>query len=79
MDKKYNTYASYHDEPFALHNLGRYLSEHAIGLLWLVGVCVLIYWIDHVTRLNAMMFGIPSPVPGLSAPYGTTKKERRKR
>lgn len=83
MDKKFNTYASYEEEPFAIHNLSEYVRQNLVGILGLLVVCAIVYWVDYVSRLNALAFGLPSPVP-MGAPMQMAsvpfkKKVRRRR
>ena len=53
------------DEPFSVI---QYIKENFVGLLLLLLVFLIIYFVDHISRINALIFAMPSPIPGVSAP-----------
>jgi hypothetical protein len=53
------------DEPFSLIE---YISENFIGILLLVLALFIICVVEYISRLNALIFSMPSPIPGI----GTT-------
>lgn len=55
------------DEPFSLETLLQYVNENIYGLLLLVFAFFIIYFVDYISHINAMIFAIPSPVPGMPA------------
>jgi hypothetical protein len=52
------------DEPFSVI---QYVKENFIGLLLLLLAFFIIYFVDHISRINAMIFAMPSPIPGVPA------------
>jgi len=62
----------------------QYVKQHYIQLLLLLLVPIIIYTIDHISNINAMIFGLPSAVPGLPSqnnklPIKTNLKVTKKR
>jgi len=53
------------DESFSLIE---YISENFIGILLLVLAFIIICVVEYISRLNALIFSMPSPIPGI----GTT-------
>jgi hypothetical protein len=45
----------------------QYVKENFIGLLLLLLAFCIIYFVDHISRINAMIFAMPSPIPGVPA------------
>jgi hypothetical protein len=65
------------DEPFSLTE---YVKENFIGLLLMLLAFVIIYFVDHVARINAMIYAIPSPIPTiLTNPNTNTKPKKVKK
>ena len=60
-----NSNESITDEPFTFEDIVQYINENIIGLALFVLVFFIIYFVDYISRLNAIMFAMPSPVPGL--------------
>ncbi len=50
------------DEPFSLL---QYIKENFVGLLLLLLVFLIIYFVDHISRINALIFAMPSPMQGI--------------
>jgi hypothetical protein len=48
------------DEPFSVI---QYFKENFIGLLLLLLALCIIYFVDHISRINAVLFSMPSPIP----------------
>lgn len=42
-----------------------YIKENAVGLLLFVLVFVIIYCVDHINRINSLIFSSPSAIPGV--------------
>jgi hypothetical protein len=42
-----------------------YMKTHIIQIFMLLLVPVIIYIVDYISNINAMMFGLPSAIPGL--------------
>jgi hypothetical protein len=52
------------EEPFSII---QYVKENVIGLLLLLLAFCIIYWVDYISRINAMTFAMPSPIPGVQS------------
>lgn len=52
------------DEPFSVL---QYVKENVIGLLLLLLAFCIIYFVDHISRINALTFAMPSPIPGVQS------------
>ena len=50
------------DESFSLIE---YISENFIGILLLVLAFIIICVVEYISRLNALIFSMPSPIPGI--------------
>jgi hypothetical protein len=57
-------------------NLIEYISDNFVGLLLLISVFFIIYFVDHINRLNAMIFQTPLP-PGLAHSIPIQKISKR--
>ncbi len=54
------------DESFSLHTLLQYINENFYGLMLLVLAFFIIYFVDYISRINALIFAIPPSIPGMS-------------
>ena len=61
------------NEQWTLHSIIQYISENFIGLLLLILAFFIIYAVDHVNRLNSMLFA-----PQLSVPIKVKSKKIKK-
>jgi hypothetical protein len=57
---------------FSLQTLFHYVNENIYGLLMLLLVFFIIYFVDYISRINALMFAMPSPIPGMPTPSNIT-------
>ena len=53
------------DETFSLYSVIEYASENFVGLLLLLLAIFIIYFVDYISRINALIFAIPSPIYGM--------------
>jgi hypothetical protein len=53
------------DETFSWIN---HISENFFGILLLILAIVIICVVEYITRINALIFTVPSPIPGITAP-----------
>lgn len=42
-----------------------FIKDNFIKILLLLSVFIIIYVIDHITQINSILYGLPSPIPGL--------------
>ena len=47
-------------------NIIEYIKENYIGLSLFIFAFFIIYFVDYINGLNALMYSTPSPIPGLS-------------
>lgn len=72
------------DEEYSLLYFIDYIRENYIGLLLLLLAFFIIYVVDYISRINALIFAMPSPIPGISSsstiqPPKLHKKKNKKR
>jgi len=46
-----------------------YIKIHYIQFLLLILVCVIVYVIDHISNINALIYGAPQIIPGLTSQH----------
>lgn len=51
------------NEQWTLYSIIQYISENFVGLMLLILAFFIIYIVDHVNRLNSMLFAPQLPVP----------------
>jgi len=49
-----------------IYTVIKYIKLHSVQFLLLFLVFIIIYVVDHITNINAMIFAMPSAIPGLS-------------
>jgi hypothetical protein len=64
-----------------INSIIEYTKENFIQILLLILVFVIIYIVDHISNLNALIFAMPSPIPGMqnTAPLSQTKIPKRRK
>ena len=55
-------------------NIIQYIKENLPGLILLVLALFIIYFVDYINQLNALIYLTPSPIPGL--PSSTTPPQQ---
>lgn len=50
-----------------------FIKNNYIQILMFLSVFVIIYVVDYISNINAVLFGLPSAVPGLPANNQTKK------
>jgi hypothetical protein len=53
------------DEQWTLHSVMEYMSDNFIGLILLILAFFIIYFVDHINQLNAMIFDPSTPLPNI--------------
>jgi hypothetical protein len=62
-----NTDLEYDDlNIYDINSIFTFIKENAIQILLLLLVPVIIYIVDHISNINAIFFGLPSPVPSVT-------------
>lgn len=59
----------YEHEKFQYWNVEyiiNYIKNHYIQFLLLIIVCVIVYVIDHISNINAVIYGAPQIIPGVN-------------
>ncbi len=67
------------DEQWDFYSIMQYISDNIVGFALLILAFVIIYVVDHVNRLNALMFASPSPIPMANNILPKTKSKRSKK
>jgi len=44
----------------------KYINENLVSFILFILVFIIIYIVDHISNINAMVYGSPSIIPGLS-------------
>ena len=62
-------------------NIFLYIQENYIGLSLFVLAFFIIYFVDYLNRINALIYSTPSPIPGVSFNNNilSNKKKHKKR
>lgn len=53
------------DNSFTFYSLIQYINDNFIGLLLLVLTFFIIYFVDYISQINAILFSMPSAIPGM--------------
>ena len=65
-------------EDFSFYNINSiisYVKNNWFQFLLLILVFIIIYVVDYISNINAIIFAIPTPIPGFSAsPIQSIKK-----
>lgn len=64
------------EEEWTIYSIMEYISENFFGLILLLFTFFIIYFVDHINRLNAMIFQTPLP-PGLAHSIPIQKISKR--
>jgi len=60
-------------------NIIEYIKENYIQFLLFISVFFIIYLVDYISNINAQIFVMPSPIPGLPQPsIGINAKKKIK-
>jgi len=57
------------DEQWTVHSVMEYMSENFIGLILLILAFFIIYFVDHINQLNAMIFDSSTTLPNMSSSH----------
>jgi hypothetical protein len=52
-----------------------FIKNNYIQILMFLSVFVIIYIVDYISNINAVLFGLPSAVPGLPSPPNNQQKK----
>jgi hypothetical protein len=55
----------YNNEEFTFWNTLNYIKDNYVQFLLLLLVFIIIYIVDHISNINAMIFTMPSPIIGV--------------
>ena len=77
MDKEKIIDYEYGDFSFFNYNsIINFLQNNYIQIGMLILVFIIIYIVDHISNINAILYGIPSAVPGLQNQNNIKSKEK---
>lgn len=67
------------NEYFTLQIFIQYVTENFVGLMLLALTFFIIYFVDYISRINALIFAMPSPIPGIpNSPVTNLQKKTKK-
>jgi hypothetical protein len=81
IEQKYiNNHINNQDAHFKadLNTIGKYIQDNYVQLMLLLGMFILIYCIESLTRINNVLYSIPSAIPGISIPSNASIKSMKK-
>ena len=81
IEQKYiNNHINNQDAHFKadLNTIGKYIQDNYVQLMLLLGMFILIYWIESLTRINNVLYSIPSAIPGITIPSNANIKSMKK-
>ena len=64
---------------YDINSIIRFIKENTIQILLLLLVLVIIYIVDHISNINAVLFGLPSAIPSVTQPQVHQKIHLKKR
>lgn len=81
MDNKYGS-DELLQESLSFNSVFEYIKNNIIGLLLLILVFFIIYFVDYINRINSALYSLPNPIPipGIvnTNPLNITKNIKRK-
>ena len=57
-----------------VNSIINYIKDNYIQILLLISVFVIIYIVDHISNINAILYGLQSAIPGQ---VNLTKKQKK--
>jgi len=57
------------NEEISIYNINsiiNFIKDNFIQIILFILVFVIIYVVDHISNINAMIFAMPSPIPGVN-------------
>ena len=57
-----------------VNSIINYIKDNYIQILLLISVFIIIYIVDHISNINAILYGLPSAIPGQ---VNLTKKQKK--
>jgi hypothetical protein len=61
-------------------NILEYVKENLLGLILLLVVFFIIYFVDYINQLNVLIYSTPSPIPlPVASPQKISKRKFKKR
>jgi hypothetical protein len=64
---------------FNVNTIIIYIKDNFIQFLMLILVVVIVYVIDHISNINAALYGTSSIIPGVPPPLIIKKREKNKK
>lgn len=72
---KNNVELEYNDDSvWDVNSIINFIKDNYIQILLLISVFVIIYIVDHISNINAILYGLPSAIPGQ---VKLTKKQKK--
>lgn len=82
-----DNYNDFSDEIYNwnIYTILNYIKTHYLQFMLLAFVVAIIYIVDHISNINAAIFGLPSSIPGINStnsiqnlPVNKIKKIKKK-
>ena len=51
---------------YNINSIFNFITKNYIQIFLLILVFIIIYIVDHISNINAVIFGLPSPIPNAS-------------
>ena len=55
----------HYEYDLSLYSIIHFVKNNIIQILMLLSVVIIIYVVDHISQINAVIYGLPSAIPGL--------------
>ena len=52
------------DSVWDVNSIINFIKDNYVQILLLISVFVIIYIVDHISNINAILYGLPSAIPG---------------
>jgi hypothetical protein len=62
------------DSVWDVNSIINFIKDNYVQILLLISVFVIIYIVDHISNINAILYGLPSAIP---SQVNITKKQKK--
>ena len=61
---------------YNINSIFNFITKNYIQIFLLILVFIIIYIVDHISNINAVIFGLPSPIPNASQQQMQAKNQQ---